>query len=115
MIGTLTNKNLVIDQFATITNNAGKIINGTISLATNNLILSNFVFENIDKNAIEVNGVSNITLFNNIINITGNFNPIDIYHTVTGILLYGDTSYINISGNNININGSAQYSYAIKQ
>lgn len=113
MIGTLTNKNLVIDQFATITNNAGKIINGTISLATNNLILSNFVFENIDKNAIEVNGVSNITLFNNIINITGNFNPIDAYHTVTGILLYGDTYYINISDNNININGSAQYSYAI--
>nr|WP_302578999.1 right-handed parallel beta-helix repeat-containing protein [Methanobrevibacter arboriphilus] len=114
VIGTLTNKNLIVNQVATIVGNAtGTIVNGTLYLAANGISASNLTFNNADKNAIEVNGVSNITLFNNIINIVGNFNPNYDYHTVTGISLFGDTSYINISSNNINITGNAQYSYAI--
>ncbi|KZX15723.1 bacterial Ig-like domain protein [Methanobrevibacter cuticularis] len=114
--GSLTNKKLKLDKKTVIDGkNTGKIINSTIVLGADasGSTLKGLTFDITDKNAINLtNGASYINIHNNIINIRGT-DALSGYDSLYGIFATGETSYNNITNNNITMSGKAPYNYAI--
>lgn len=109
----LLKEDLTIDKAITLDGNGvGAIVDGTLYVDGEDIVITNLLIDNINKNGIYVkDGSSNIVISNNNIVIVGlNAGPWDSF---MAICTAGGVSDVLIKDNYICILGNAPYNYAI--